>query len=757
MSPASETIRRLLHQRQGPLTRELLLQPGDFGLGKVPAKVNPDATTDMVCGYCSTGCSLRIHLKNGEAANLTPATEYPVNLGMACPKGWEALSVLDSPERATTPLLRDDSGRLKPVGWEEAMSEFVGRFQSIQAEHGPHSIAFLSTGQIPTEEMAFLGALTKFGMGLLHGDGNTRQCMATAVVAYKQAFGFDAPPYTYADFEESDVIVLVGSNLCIAHPIMWERVMRNPHSPEIVVIDPRMTETAMNATQHLAIAPKADQSLLYGVARILIENDWIDQRFIDQSTNGFDEFSQFVRQYTAERVSQVTGLSVEHIHRFAQTIHEGSRVSFWWTMGVNQSHQGVRTAQAIINLALMTGNIGRPGTGANSITGQCNAMGSRLFSNTTNLLGGHDFANPDHREKIARILDIDTDVIHSENSLPYHQIIEGILRDKIKGLWVICTNPAHSWINQNQCRDILDRLDFLVVQDMYHTTETAQLADLVLPAAGWGEKEGTFINSERRIGVIKKVRKAPGLALSDFNIFRLVAESWRCGDMFAEWTSPEAVFRILQQCSAGQPCDFAGIEGYRQIDVAGGIQWPFVECDRVKEGACEGQNSDHSPSLKPSHPETQNGRRLFADGHFYHPDGRAKFLFDDPRPLPEQVTERYPLVLLTGRGTASQWHTQTRTRQSAVLNKLYPEQTFIEINPIDAKELGIEPHVRVIVESQRGRIQATAHLTHAVQRGHVFIPMHYKTANQLTFGAFDPHSHQPAYKACAVRLTKATF
>lgn len=721
----------LLHRRSGPLTRQLLLQPGSFGLGKVPGRMQPDAVTDVVCGYCSTGCGLKVHLKDGEAQNLTPTTEYPVNLGMACPKGWEALTVLDAPNRATAPMLRDDSGRLRPVSWDRAMRKFVDRFQSIQAEHGDASIAFLSTGQIATEEMAFLGALAKFGMGMLHGDGNTRQCMATAVVAYKQAFGFDAPPYTYQDFEESDVLVFIGANPCISHPIMWERVMRNPHSPKIIVVDPRKTETAMAATQFVPVQPKGDQSLLYGVARILIQNNWLDHDFLERSTTGFEEFAEFVEQFTDQRVLADTGITADQVHKIAQTIHDGDRVSFWWTMGVNQSHQGVRTAQAIINLALMTGNIGRPGTGANSITGQCNAMGSRLFSNTTCLLGGHDFTNPTHRQKIASILEIDVSRVPIKNSLPYHQIIEGILRGKIKGLWVVCTNPAHSWINQNLCRDVLGRLDFLVVQDMYSDTETASLADLVLPAAGWGEKEGTFINSERRIGRIKKVRRAPGEALSDFNIFRLVARYWGCEEMFARWQSPEDVFAIMQQCSADQPCDITGIENYRQIEEAGGIQWPYPK------GGAPGQQ-----------------RRLFEDGRFYHADGRARFLFEEIRPIPEGCTKSYPLILLTGRGTASQWHTQTRTRNSAVLRKLYPEQLFVEINPRDAIELKIRPGDKIIVESQRGRIVALAFITHAVQPGHIFAPMHYGSVNQLTHGAFDPYSSQPAYKACAVRVER---
>ncbi len=729
----------------------------------MPAARQPDATTPMVCGYCSTGCSLNIHLKGGEAISLTPVSDYPVNLGMACPKGWEALTVLKAADRATTPLLRlrREGGRLQPVDWETALQTFVAVFKDIQQRHGPDSLAWLGTGQMPTEELALLGALAKFGMGIVHGDGNTRQCMATAVVAYKQSFGFDAPPYTYKDFEESDVIVLVGSNLCIAHPILWERVLRNRHRPEIVVIDPRRTETAEAATQHLAIRPKSDLELLYALAHILIREGWIDRAYIDAHTSGFDEFAAFVQDYTPERAAQTSGIAVPRIEQLARTIHGGKRVSFWWTMGVNQSYQGVRTAQAIINLALMTGNIGRPGTGANSITGQCNAMGSRLFSNTTSLFGGREFTNAEHREHVAAILGIDSARVPARNSWAYPEIIEGILRGKIKGLWVIATNPAHSWINQNQLQDVLSRLEFLVVQDMYHTTETARIADLVLPAAGWGEKDGTFINSERRIGLIKKVARAPGQALADFAIFKLIAHYWGCGEMFRAWESSEAVFQLLKELSRGQPCDITGIREYRMIDECGGVQWPWPECEaRNAERGMPAEQSPparSTPVISTSHgafPAPDSERRLFEDGRFYHPDGRAKFLFEAPRPMPETPDANYPLVLLTGRGSTAQWHTQTRTKKSAVLRKLYPESIYVEINPDDARALGVAPHERVIVESQRGSIRARAFVTPLVQPGQVFVPMHYKTANQLTDSVFDPYSRQPSYKACAVRVRK---
>ena len=262
--------RRYILQEDGPLTDRLDRSPGRFGLGQVPSSLKPDATTTAVCGYCSTGCGLKIHLRGEEAVNLSAETTYPVNLGMACPKGWEALTPLSSPERGVTPLTKRADGGRDALSWDEALNTMCRRFKEIGREHGPESVAFISTGQIPTEEMVLLGALTKFGMGMVHGDGNTRQCMASAVVAYKQSFGFDAPPYTYADFESSDVIVLVGSNICIAHPIMWERICRNPHDPRIVVVDPRKTETASAATDHFPIKPKSDLVFFYAVARILL-------------------------------------------------------------------------------------------------------------------------------------------------------------------------------------------------------------------------------------------------------------------------------------------------------------------------------------------------------------------------------------------------------------------------------------------------------------------------------------------------------
>lgn len=734
-------IEKVLHARDGHMTRELAQSRSRYRLGMLPERLSPAAVIQSTCGFCSTGCNLKVHLDTeGKAINLSPDPAYPVNKGMACPKGWEALAPLAASDRATTPLLRNpDTGRLEPISWPEALSVFTSRFKAIQQEHTPAALSVLSTGQIVMEEMALLGALSKFGMGMLHIDSNTRQCMATAHVAYKQSFGFDAPPFTYDDFEQSDVLIFVGANPAIAHPILWQRVMANKRKPRIVVIDPRRTETAMVADLHLPLAPKSDLTLLYALANALIDRNQIDPAFIRAHTTDFPHFKDFLKPYTLSLAASQAGLDLPLLERLLFLLSNPSkRVSWWWTMGVNQSHQSTRTAQAIINLCLMTGQIGKPGTGPNSITGQCNAMGSRLFGNSSSLLGGYDFTNEKHRKHVAGILKLDTSLIPTDKSLAYDQILDAIDRGEIRGLWVIATNPAHSWINQTRFSELRKKLDFLVVQDMYHSTETALMADLILPAAGWGEKEGVFINSERRLSVARRVARPPGLALPDFSIFKLLAEAWGCGDLLRPWGSPEESFRLLRELSRGQPCDFTGVEGYEHLQREGGIQWPYTEADAAHTAG------------KPS-----TERRLFADGLFFTPDAKARFLYDAPRPLPEPTGGDFPFWLNTGRGSSAQWHTGSRSNKSAVLRKLAPAAQIVEIHPDDARILGISDGATVRVCSRRGEASAQAAVTNIVTRGQLFMPMHFPEMNRLTFPSYDPHSRQPAYKACAVTIKLA--
>ncbi len=732
-----DAARRRAVTRQGSRSDELRRVAGGLAadgtaLPQVPKRGAPTSTVRSICGFCATGCSLTVHLRDGVAVNVTPTARYPVNRGSACPKGWEVLAPHHAPDRMTTPLLRNPKGELEPISWDRASAVFVERMRDIQRRHGAHAVAFLSTGQITTEEMAILGAFTRFEMGLAHVDSNTRQCMATSAVAHKQSFGFDSPPYTYADFEESDVIVLVGSNLCIAHPILWERVARNPHEPTIIVVDPRRTETAVVATQHVQLRPATDLALLCGLAKRLVDLGAVDEAFVRAHTNGFDEWLATIEEWSPGATEQATGVSADALDVMARSIADGKRVSFWWTMGVNQGHQAVRTAQAIINVALMTGNIGRPGTGANSITGQCNAMGSRLFANTSGLLGGRDFADPIHRAEVCAALGIDDAQIPVEPGKAYDQILDGIETGEIRALWVIGTNTAHSWVDRLRTRGLLDRLEFLVVQDLFSDTATATHADLLLPAAGWGEKDGTFINAERRIGRIRATAPAPGMARSDFDIIRTLAAAWGTGSWFDAWHSPEAVFAILQRLSVGRPCDFSGIAGYDELESAGGVQWPFAS------GSGAARYGEQ--------------RRLFADGVFFHPDGRARFVVEAPQPAPELPSLAFPLVLLTGRQSSAQWHTGTRTERSAVLRSLAPKQTTIQINPFDARRRGVDSQQQVSISSPRGTMRATAIITPTVPEGSVFVAMHDPATNELTRWTIDPYSRQPAAKQSCVEV-----
>jgi assimilatory nitrate reductase catalytic subunit len=630
-----------------------------------------------------------------------------------------------APDRATTPLLHG-----KPVGWNEALSAFVAGFGGLLEEHGPDSVAFLSTGQITSEEMALLGAVAKVGMGMVHGDGNTRQCMATSVAAHKQSYGFDAPPYTYADLEESDVVVLVGSNLAVAHPILWERLQRNPNRPEVVVIDPRRTETAAGATRHVAVAPKGDLALLLGLLHVVIRDGLVDLAFVADHCTGFEDLAETAARWPPVKAAEVAGVSTNDIEDLACVIGAGRAVSFWWTMGVNQSHQAVRTAQAIIDLALITGNVGRPGTGANSITGQCNAMGSRLWSMTASLYAGRSFESRSDREDVAGICGWPAERIPARPSMAYDQIIDGIRDGQVRGLWVLATNTAHSWGDRGELAGLLDKLDFLVVQDLYADTDTARHASVFLPAAGWGEKDGTMINSERRIGLVKQVRRPPGDALPDFAILRLVAHAWGCGNLFDRWATPEDVFRTMGQLSAGTPCDHSGVTTYRQLDDAGGVQWPAPK----GSGPWAGE------------------RRLFEDGRSYHPDGRFRLIAADPEPTPSPTCETFPLTLLTGRGSTASWHTETRTGRSPVLRRLQPAFLLVDLHRADAEALGVGDGHEVEVASAWGSLRCRARVGEVVQRGQAFLPMHDAATNVLTHPVVDPISRQPSYKDTPVAV-----
>ena len=509
------------------------------------------------CNLCALACNLDFYVENGKIDRVSPTVDYPVNKGFCCIKGLNLDKQQTKIKARKNPLLRDENGEMKEVSWKEAFETFAKKMTSIQEKYGKESVAFISTGQMPTEDMALLGHVGRNYMGI-NGDGNTRLCMATSVVAHKQSFGFDAPPYTLNDAELSDTIILIGANPVIAHPVFWGRIRQNKEA-KIITIDPRKSETAMNSDIWIDIKPKADLVLMYTLANVLIEKGYIDKNYIENYTEGYEEFKKHVAKFTLENVEEETGISAERVLELAEIIHAGKRVSFWWTMGVNQGYQAVRTAQSIINLALMTGNIGRPGTGANSLTGQCNAMGSRVFSNTTGLYGGGDFDNPVRRKAVAEALGVDESVLATKPTIPYNAIIEKAISGEIKGLWVICTNPRHSWANNEEFEKCVKNLDFFVVQDIYEDTHSAKLCDLYLPSVPAIKKEGVIINTERRASKVNPVIPKEEGELSDFEIFYNIGKELGMGDLLNGWETPRSTFELLKKCSKGMPCDITGV------------------------------------------------------------------------------------------------------------------------------------------------------------------------------------------------------
>ena len=356
------------------------------------------------CNYCAIDCNLDFYVEDGKIVKVLPTRGYPVNDGFCCIKGLSLDKQQTVVKTSPLPRIRQADGTMKEVSWEEGFSHVADKMKELQAKYGEESVAGISTGQLTMEEFAIFGHVMRNYLQT-NVDGNTRLCMATAVVAHKQSFGFDAPGYTLKDLELSDTIIFVGANPVVAHPILWRRVRMNKDpNKKIVVIDPRRSETAMNADYWYPVKWKGDLYLFYTLAKVLLDKGYVDREYIEAHTEGFEDFREFVKEYTLDKAEEGCGLKPEQIEELAELIHSGKRVSFWWTMGVNQGYEAVRTAQSIINIALMTGNIGRPGTGANSITGQCNAMGSRAYSNTAVFYGGGDFTNPARRARISQVL-----------------------------------------------------------------------------------------------------------------------------------------------------------------------------------------------------------------------------------------------------------------------------------------------------------------------------------------------------------------
>jgi anaerobic selenocysteine-containing dehydrogenase len=702
-------------------------------LGFTSSRKSADRWVDTTCGYCSVGCGMQLGVKDGRVASVRGHPDHPVNRGKLCPKGLAEHYAIEAEGRARYPLFRKN-GHLTRVSWDEAIATMVERFRAAQHKYGPESLGVISTGQLVTEEFYALGKLVQLGFGTRNYDGNTTLCMSTAVAGYKRSFGSDGPPGAYEDLEHADLILLIGANIAENHPILCGRLEANK-TKTLIVVDPRVTKTAMMADIYLPVKPRSDLALINAMLRIVIDGELYDKAFVTSHTTGFEELRASLVPYTPEYVAQITGLNPELIQKTA-LLYANARAAFiGWTMGVNHSTKGTETVNAINNLALLTGNIGRRGASPFSITGQCNAMGTREAGFSSSIPGYRKFESAKDREEISRLWNLPIERIPTQRGLAYPDIIEGAVAGKIRALWILGTNPLVSFPNIDVLKHALGNLDFFVVQDGFHPTPTTELADLVVPAAIWGEKEGTYTNSERRVSKVNAAVDPPGEALSDFDIFLAIAERLGCRDeLFPGWREPHDAFNEWRRISAGRLCDYAGMT-YVQLEECGGIQWPFPE---------------RTSAIPPG------SSRLYSDGRFETEDGRARLLPTQWAPFPEQPNSEFPLILNTGR-TVEHWHTRTKTGTISILQRMSP-RAWLEMNPKDANQLDLQAHDRVEVISARGRVsKVELRVTEIVAPGQVFLPFHFAetNANQITQSAFDPISREPNYKQCAVRVEKS--
>ncbi len=706
----------------------------DTKFGTIAKDKAPNKWVKSTCGYCGVGCGLYIGVKDGKPVRTKGDPAHPVNMGTLCPKGLSEHEMVTSDNRVSTPMIRKD-GKLQAVEWEEAFKVTSDKFKDIQSKYGKGAVACISTGQFLTEDFYTLGKFMQLGLESNNYDGNTTLCMASAVMGYKQTFGSDGPPSSYEDFSHADVIMLIGANIADNHPILKLHIAKNKKvtgkKPTIIVIDPRHSKTANMADIFVPIAPRSDLALMNGLCYIIMEQGWEDEKFITDKTSGYREFKKHIMdKYPPQLVANISGIDVKTLYELARIYAGADKSLSAWTMGVNQSSIGTDTVSAICNLALITGNLGKEGASPFSITGQCNAMGTREFGFTSSIPAYRNFANAKDRMDFANIINVPEELIPRARGYSYPQIIEAIDRGEIKALWVTATNPLVSFPDQNRLRKILKKLDILVVQDAF-MSETAEIADVIFSASTWSEKEGTYTNSERRCNYAKKAIEPLGKTMSDANIVIEFSKYFegKYELLFKDFNTSEDIFDEMKRVSAGQLCDYSGMS-YEKIEKLNGIQWPCNE----------------------TYPEGK--KRLYTDGfECKTEDGKAKLLALDWQPLAESCNAKFPLNLNTGR-TVEQWHTRTKTKTIEILNNLAPE-SWVEINPLDAKKLEVKSGDRIKIGNSRGVVEELmVKVTEVVREGDIFVPFHYaeQLINNLTIADFDPKSFEPNFKQCAVNL-----
>lgn len=692
---------------------------------------------ESVCPYCGVGCRLRFEGDPQGTLKVRGVENAPANLGKLCAKGALLGPTIRTPDRLTQPRFRvSRQVEPEPTDWDTALRYAAEIFLGLLRRHGPDAVAFYGSGQLDTETVYVVSKLFKGWFGCNHTDSNSRLCMAAAVAGYRTSLGSDGPPTCYDDIELADLVLIIGSNMAEAHPVTFDRMQasleKNPRQ-KLVVVDPRRTPTAQAADLYLPVAPGSDIALLNLVGRRLLEMGTLDDAFIANHTTGFEEYRSFLLAQDDAELLEQTGLEEHQVRTLAGMIAEARGFLSFYCMGLNQSTVGMLKNNALIDLHLLTGQIGRPGAGPFSLTGQPNAMGGREAGLLSHQLPGYrTVQEADHRAAVERYWNLPAGSINPKPGLTAVEMFRALERGQLKAIWIAGTNPMVSLPDLHQVRRGLEKAQLVVVSDAYHPTETSRYADVLLPAAQWGEKEWTSTNSERMVAYSPKLFDPPGAALPDWEIVCRFARA--LGFRAFDYADAAAVWDDFLPLTAGRPCDMAGATSAR-LRTEGSLQWPCPAAD---------------------HPGT---KRRYLDRVFPTADGKARFLVCDHREPRELPDHEFPFVLTTGRLYAH-WHTLTRTAKAEKLVRREPGP-FVEINPDDARTLDVREGELLQVSSRRGTIRLPARLKPGMTPGMVFVPFHWgdlfgegNAANYLTIAAIGRVAKQPELKFCAVALEK---
>jgi ferredoxin-nitrate reductase len=710
-----------------------------------------------------------IGVREGRIVGVRGREADRVNHGRLGPKGLYGWQANIHPDRLKRPLVRVN-GELREASWDEALNVLVGKLKEIKQKYTAGAIGFYNSGQLLLEEYYALSLLGDVGIGTPHMDGNTRLCTATAAMALIESFGTDGDPGSYNDFDLTDAIFLFGHNMAETQTVLWSRVLdrlAGPRRPKLLVVDPRRTATAKAADIHLGPRAGTNLPLMLGLLHLIIRKGELDKAFIRDHTVGFELLERSVKDWPPERTSRITRISEAKLEEAAELLGHAPSLVSTCLQGVYQALQATATAVQVNNLHLIRGLIGKPGSTVFQMNGQPSAQNTRECGANGEMVAFRNWQNEAHIKEQARIWNVRPEQVpHATPPTHAMQIFRYAELGSIRFLWIIGTNPAVTLPELHRIRKILGQKNLYVVVSDGYCTETTAYADLVLPAAIWGEKTGCVTNADRTVHICHKAVDPPGEARSDFDIFMEVARRLdlrdQDGKLLMDWRTTEDAFNAWKECSRGRPCDYSGLT-YAKLSGGSGIQWP---CNEKYPNGCERLYTDHHFSTSADFCELYGhdlttGAALTPEHYQAHdPKGRAKIKVAEYVPPPETTDDEYPLLLTTGR-VVYHWHTRTKTGRVPELNAAAPE-VFVQVSAADAQDHGIIEGDVMEVVSRRGTIQARARIGE-IEAGHVFVPFHFgywdgkgsrSAANELTITGWDPVSKQPHFKYAAVKLVR---